>query len=130
MKFFFLIFCSLWVDLVNLRKEEYAEDSRIPVMEFGTPEEDALRRDLTINALFYNINEDKVEDFTKMGIEDLKNGFIRTPLEPYTTFKDDPLRILRVFRFASRYSFKCDPEIIECVKNPEIQVKKIILKIF
>lgn len=95
-------------------------------MEFGTPEEDAMRRDLTINSLFYNINEDIVEDFSKMGIDDLKNGIIRTPLEPYTTFKDDPLRILRVFRFASRYSFNCLPKIIECVKSPEIQVRKSV----
>lgn len=111
--------------MVNLRKEEYAADSRIPKMEFGTPEEDAFRRDLTINALFYNINEDKVEDFTQKGIEDLKNGLISTPLEPFTTFKDDPLRILRVFRFTSRYSFTCDPQIIECVKTEEIKVSAL-----
>lgn len=113
--------------MVNLRKEEYAEDSRIPTIEFGTAEEDAFRRDLTINSLFYNINEDKVEDLTKKGIDDLKNGIIRTPLEPFTTFKDDPLRILRVFRFSSRYSFKCDEAIPECIKTEEIKVKKYLI---
>lgn len=109
-----------WIDFVNLRKEEYAQDSRIPMMSFGSPLEDAERRDLTINALFYNINEGIVEDFTQKGISDLKNGFIRTPLEPLQTFMDDPLRILRVFRFAARYLFKIDPEILTAVKNEEV----------
>ena len=57
-----------WVDLVNLRSETYNTDSRIPEMAFGTPEEDASRRDFTVNAMFYNINERKVEDFTGRGM--------------------------------------------------------------
>lgn len=61
-----------FIDLVNLRSEEYAEDSRVPTIRIGTPLEDALRRDLTINAMFYNVNEKKIEDFTEKGIEDLK----------------------------------------------------------
>eukprot|EP00894_Picocystis_sp_ML_P002881 jgi/Pico_ML_1/53398/g3954.t1 len=71
-----------WIDFVNLRAESYAEDSRIPTMQFGTPLEDAVRRDLTINALFYNINQGIVEDFTGKGMEDLHNQTIRTPLPP------------------------------------------------
>ena len=67
------------LDFVNLRAEEYT-DSRIPVMRIGTAEEDALRRDLTINALFYNINERSVEDYTGKGMEDIKSGTVRTPL--------------------------------------------------
>ena len=110
-----------WIDFVNLRGEEYGEDSRIPTVTIGTPESDAFRRDLTINALFYNINEDKIEDFTKMGIEDLKNGIIRTPLEPSKTFSDDPLRILRCFRFAVRFNFKIDPLILQAVKINQIK---------
>lgn len=69
----------------------------------GTPVEDAFRRDFTINALFYNINEDKVEDFTNKGLEDMQKKILRTPLCPIKTFIDDPLRILRGFRFAARY---------------------------
>lgn len=111
---------GLPIDFVNLRTETYA-DSRIPTVEAGTPEEDAYRRDLTINALFYNINTGEVEDLTGRGIEDLKNGVIRTPLDPHTTFKDDPLRILRAIRFATRYGFKLSPELIEAAKDPEIQ---------
>lgn len=97
------------VDFVNLRKETYSEDSRNPQMEFGTAEEDALRRDATINALFYNLHSDRVEDFTG-GLEDLRAKHIRTPLDPKTTFMDDPLRVLRLIRFASRLGFTIDSE--------------------
>lgn len=95
------------VDFVNLRKETYSEDSRNPQMEFGTAEEDALRRDATVNALFYNLNEEKVEDFTG-GLVDMEAKLIRTPLEPFQTFMDDPLRVLRLVRFASRLEFTID----------------------
>lgn len=98
------------VDFVNLRKETYTEDSRNPQMEFGTAEEDALRRDATINALFYNLNTGKVEDFTT-GLTDMKSRLIRTPLEPFQTFTDDPLRVLRLVRFASRLEFTIDPAV-------------------
>lgn len=67
------------LDFVNLRAEEYT-DSRIPVMRIGTAEEDALRRDLTINALFFNINERSVEDYTGRGMDDIKSRTVRTPL--------------------------------------------------
>ncbi|KAE8682317.1 Polynucleotide adenylyltransferase family protein isoform 4 [Hibiscus syriacus] len=90
---------DLWIDFVNLRCEDYSENSRIPTMKFGTAEEDAFRRDLTINSLFYNINTNLVEDFTKRGLEDLKFGRIVTPLPPMATFLDDPLRVLRAIRF-------------------------------
>ncbi|KAL3496261.1 hypothetical protein BJX62DRAFT_222241 [Aspergillus germanicus] len=108
------------VDLVNLRKESYSEDSRTPQMEFGTPEEDALRRDATINALFYNLNESKVEDFTGRGLLDMKNEIIRTPLEPYQTFKDDPLRVLRLIRFASRLGYRIDTDTETAMQHGEI----------
>jgi tRNA nucleotidyltransferase (CCA-adding enzyme) len=107
------------LDFVNLRKETYSEDSRNPQMEFGTAEEDALRRDATINAMFYNLRTDLVEDFTG-GLEDLKAQIIRTPLEPFTTFKDDPLRVLRLIRFASRLDFTIDEESKEAMSNPQV----------
>ncbi|TLD37789.1 trna nucleotidyltransferase [Venturia nashicola] len=111
---------GLDLDLVNLRKETYTEESRNPQMEFGTPEEDALRRDATINAMFYNITTSKLEDFTGHGLEDLRKGIIRTPLEPYTTFKDDPLRVLRLIRFSSRFAYDIVPEAQQAMKVPEI----------
>jgi hypothetical protein len=101
--------CGLDVDFVNLRKETYTADSRNPVVEFGTAEEDALRRDATVNALFYNLHTGEVEDFVG-GLEDLQTGLIRTPMEPLQTFLDDPLRVLRLVRFASRLGFKIDEE--------------------
>jgi tRNA nucleotidyltransferase (CCA-adding enzyme) len=108
------------VDFVNLRKETYSEDSRNPQMEFGTAEEDALRRDATINALFYNLHTDQVEDFST-GLEDLAAHRIRTPLNPRTTFMDDPLRVLRLIRFASRLTFSIDPESEVYMSDPAVK---------
>lgn len=105
------------LDFVNLRKETYAEDSRNPQMEFGTAEEDALRRDATINALFYNLHTEQIEDFTG-GIRDMEAKTIRTPLEPFQTFMDDPLRVLRLIRFAARLGFTID-ETSETFMNDE-----------
>lgn len=110
---------GLDLDLVNLRKEKYAETSRNPLVEFGTPEEDALRRDATINALFYNLHTEKIEDFTG-GLEDLAGKIVRTPLNPLETFKDDPLRILRVVRFASRLEFCIDDDTCKVMAHEQV----------
>ncbi|KAG4101540.1 hypothetical protein H8356DRAFT_1034211 [Neocallimastix lanati (nom. inval.)] len=110
-----------WIDFINLRTETYCENSRVPNMEFGTPEEDAFRRDITINALFYNIHTNQIEDFTGKGIEDMKNKFIRTPLCPKLTFTDDPLRILRTVRFGSRLNFELADDIGDAARIPEIK---------
>jgi tRNA nucleotidyltransferase (CCA-adding enzyme) len=114
------------LDLVNLRKETYNEISRNPQMEFGTPEEDAMRRDATVNAMFYNLNTSQIEDFTGRGFLDMEAKIIRTPLEPYQTFKDDPLRVLRLIRFASRLNYTIDAETEKAMSNAEIgEVLKI-----
>ena len=113
---------DVFVDLVNLRSETYSDESRVPKIEIGTPEQDAYRRDLTINAMFYNINNQEVEDFTKLGLYDLEHGIIRTPLEPLQTFLDDPLRILRTIRFATRFDFQIVPDIFEAAKDPKVRV--------
>ncbi|RDW69700.1 hypothetical protein BP6252_08720 [Coleophoma cylindrospora] len=110
---------DLDVDLVNLRKETYSEDSRNPQMEFGTAEEDALRRDATINALFYNLHTGEVEDFTG-GLLDMESQLIRTPLEPHQTFMDDPLRVLRLVRFASRLNFHIDATSELSMSEPSV----------
>jgi len=112
------------IDLVNLRSESYSEDSRVPTIEIGTPKDDAYRRDLTINSLFYNINDSKVEDFTESGLKDLKNKIVRTPLEPLQTFLDDPLRVLRTIRFANRFEFTIVPEILTAAKDTRVRVSK------
>lgn len=112
---------GLDVDFVNLRNEQYTSDSRVPIIECGTAEEDALRRDATLNSLFYNLNKDIIEDFTGKGLEDLQEGILRTPLQPLQTFVDDPLRVLRLIRFASRFNFIIAPDSLEAMKSPEIQ---------
>ena len=112
---------GLSIDLVNLRRETYSEDSRNPRMDFGTPEEDALRRDATINALFYNLVSEEVEDLTGMGLLDMRQKVIRTPLAPFQTFKDDPLRVLRCIRFASRLEYSIDADAESAMRDPRIQ---------
>ena len=84
---------DLEVDLVNLRSETYVSDAahRIPEMTFGTPQQDAFRRDFTFNSMFYNINTGVVEDFTGKGKQDLADGIVRTPLQPKETFMDGML---------------------------------------
>lgn len=112
---------NLPIDFVNLRSETYSDESRIPGISIGTPEEDALRRDFTINTLFYNVNNESIEDYTRTGIQDLlTTQMIRTPLNAYVTFKDDPLRILRAVRFGSRYNFGFNKALVIAARNVEI----------
>lgn len=118
---------GLDVDFVNLRTETYVEDSRNPQMEFGTAEEDARRRDATVNALFYNIHTDEVEDLVG-GLEDMQAKIIRTPMEPFQTFMDDPLRVLRLVRFASRLGFTIEPSAKECMGDENV-LKALRVKI-
>jgi tRNA nucleotidyltransferase/poly(A) polymerase len=114
---------KFWIDFVNLRAEEYTEDSRIPdLMRIGTAHEDAFRRDLTINALFYNINTGQVEDFTGNGFDDLRKGIIATPLPALTTLLDDPLRVLRSVRFAARLRFTMEESLIKAAKDERVRV--------
>lgn len=113
---------KFWIDFVNLRAEEYTEDSRIPdLMRIGTAQEDALRRDLTINSLFYNINTGEVEDFTGKGFDDLKRGIVATPLPALTTLLDDPLRVLRSVRFAARLRFTMDDSLHEAARTESVR---------
>ncbi|KAG7816089.1 hypothetical protein KL928_005055 [Ogataea angusta] len=111
------------IDFVNLRSEKYAEDSRIPEIEVGTAEEDAFRRDATLNSLFYNLTTGQVEDFTGRGLQDLRDGVLRTPLDPRKTFLDDPLRCLRLIRFASTYNFRIDELALAAMREDEIKQK-------
>lgn len=119
---------GLDIDFVNLRSEQYTEDSRVPVMEYGTAEEDALRRDATLNALFYNLNQNCIEDFTGKGLDDLKNSILRTPLQPLQTFLDDPLRVLRLIRFASRLDCIIEENTLNSMKEPQLK-KTLMTKI-
>lgn len=112
---------GLDIDFVNLRSEQYTEDSRVPIIECGTAEEDALRRDATLNALFYNLNKSEIEDLTGKGLQDLESGILRTPLQPLQTFLDDPLRVLRLVRFASRFNFTIDSDTLAAMQDERIR---------
>lgn len=114
---------TLEIDVAKTRQDVYQGSSRIPVTVDATAEADAFRRDLTINCLFFNINKDLIEDFTGKGISDLQNHVIRTPLDPYKTFSDDPLRCLRTLRFSARYGWKITPEVFKALSDPVIRNK-------
>ena len=112
------------VEFVGARKESYRRDSRKPIVEDGTLEDDQLRRDFTINAMAFSLQK---SDFGALvdpfgGIRDLAAGIIRTPLDPDTTYSDDPLRMVRAIRFATKLSdknrrFEIVPESLESIRR-------------
>ena len=111
------------VDFAQARSEVYKEDSRIPDIKPATPEEDAMRRDLTLNSIFFRISPPPYElkDFTGMGIKDLISNTIRTPQNPLKTFSDDPLRVFRVCRFYAKLNGNIDPETLQAMKDPSLR---------
>jgi poly(A) polymerase len=118
---------GLEVEFVGARRESYSHDSRKPVVEDGTLEDDQRRRDLTINDLAICLNKARWGELLDPfgGIDDLQNGLVRTPLDPDITFSDDPLRMLRAIRFATRFDFQIVPETFEAIARNRDRIKII-----
>jgi poly(A) polymerase len=112
------------VEFASSRKESYSRDSRKPVVEFGTLEEDLSRRDFTINTLAISLTDkgEVIDNFG--GIKDLKNKILKTPLEPERTFFDDPLRILRAIRFASKLDFAIEENTFKAITDNKERLKE------
>jgi len=109
---------NIELEFVMTRKETYSdENGRDPEVVFGTIYDDVFRRDFTINSLLLNITTEEIVDLTGRGLEDLKNGIIRTTSDPNIIFDEDPLRILRAIRFASHFKFTIEEETFKCIKK-------------
>ena len=115
------------VEFVGARRESYSHDSRKPVVEDGTLEDDQNRRDFTINALAVCLNKARFGELVDPfgGVDDLWDGIIRTPLDPDVTFSDDPLRMMRCVRFATQLNFFIEDETFEALGRNAERIKII-----
>lgn len=106
------------IEVVETRKERYTDSSsRNPECVYGDLVSDCFRRDLTINSLYMNINDMSIIDLTGKGLDDIKNKIIRTPCDPHLTYRDDPLRLMRTIRFASRYNWEIEQETLFAMRK-------------
>ena len=122
-----LRFQDIEIEFVGARKESYKEDSRNPVVENGTLQDDQNRRDFTINALALGLNNENFGDLLDpfQGSKHLKEKLLKTPLEPGITYSDDPLRMMRAIRFATQLNFKIEKESLEAIKTHKERIQII-----
>lgn len=122
-----LRFEDIEIEFVGARKESYHKDSRNPIVENGTLEDDQNRRDFTINALALDLSEEKFGDLLDPfnGIQDLKNAIIRTPLNPDITYSDDPLRMMRAIRFATQLHFEIEEASLKAISKNNHRIEII-----
>lgn len=115
------------VEFVGARKESYQRDSRKPIVEDGTLEDDQNRRDFTINAMAVCLNKERFGELVDPfdGVYDMEDGIIATPLDPDITFSDDPLRMMRCVRFATQLNFQIEPETYAALKRNADRLKII-----
>jgi putative nucleotidyltransferase with HDIG domain len=113
------------LEFVGARKESYNRESRKPIVTKGTLDDDLDRRDFTINTLALSLNNESIGQIVNKydGIKDIEDGIIRTPLDPEITFEDDPLRIMRAFRFASQLNFKIDEKTFSAASKMSDRLK-------
>ena len=115
------------LEFVGARKESYQRDSRKPIVEDGTLEEDLSRRDFTVNALALRVNREGFGQLIDLfgGLDDMRARLLRTPLDPDITFSDDPLRMMRAIRFATQLQFEIFPETFEAIRRNAERIRII-----